>query len=476
MYLVLFTFHLTKPLPAGVSVEGPARSADGMEFLYDLTYQAGGERKVEQMIFDHVFSMIEDAEEFVVIDMFLFRGDAGEDKQDSDPEDQDQSNVLPLASELTDALVKKKRHDPDLKVWFITDELNNFYGAYTSREIERLIGAGIEVIPTRMERLRDSNPVFSAAWRVLFRWLGTGGPGWLPDFINKSGQRVTVRSYLKMLNFKANHRKLIVTENGCLITSANPHDASGLHSNIGFTGRGSICGDFLAGERAVAVLSGGSVEGWPELVGGWPELKAQEANSNGGTVQLLTEGKIREALLADLAAAGAGDRIDLAMFYLSERKVVEGLLAADARGASVRLILDLNRDAFGHDKNGIPNRPVARELVTKSDGRIQVKWYDTRGEQFHTKLVRVARADSVMILGGSANLTRRNISDYNLEADLRFAVPKDAPLAQAVGGYLEKLFLNQGGDFTLPFEARRDNSRFKRVLYRVQEFTGLCTF
>ncbi len=35
-----------------------------------------------------------------------------------------------------------------------------------------------------------------------------------------------------MLNFKANHRKILITENEALITSANVHDASAYHSNI----------------------------------------------------------------------------------------------------------------------------------------------------------------------------------------------------------------------------------------------------
>ncbi|MBT8398828.1 MAG: phospholipase [Gemmatimonadetes bacterium] len=468
-YLVLLVYNLTKPLPAGISVEGPLRPVDGMEFMADLTFQVGQERRVEQRIFDRVISMIEAAEGFVVIDMFLFKGQYGEE-----------TGLRPLARELTQSLVEKKTFDPDLEVWFITDEINNFYGAYTSREIARLQEAGIEVVATRTERLRDSNPAFSAFWRMLFGWFGTAGPGWLPDIINSSGRRVTARAYVKMLNFKANHRKLIVTDKECLITSANPHDGSSLHSNIGFVGAGPICGDLLDGERAVAAFSGGTVQDWPA----YPAKKTQpggsrdggEAGPGQGTVQMVTEGKIRSSLLDDLAAAGLGHQVDLAMFYLSERGVVEALLAAEERGASIRLILDSNKDAFGREKNGIPNRQVAGELVRKSEGRIQVRWYDTRGEQFHTKLVRVAGPGGVVIMGGSANLTRRNIRDYNLEADLRFSLSRNAPLALAVEEYIERIFTNDGGDYTLPFEAYRDESWIKGVLYRLEEFTGFCSF
>jgi HKD family nuclease len=119
---------------------------------------------------------------------------------------------------------------------------------------------------------------------------------------------------------------------------------------------------------------------------------------------------------------------------------------------------------------------MARELVRRSGGRIAVRWFDTRGEQFHTKMVRVARDDVVVLMGGSANLTRRNISDYNLEADLRFELHPNSSLARESGSYFERIFENRDGTFTLPFEAYRDDSLWKRILYRVQERTGISSF
>jgi phosphatidylserine/phosphatidylglycerophosphate/cardiolipin synthase-like enzyme len=443
-WIVLFAFHLSKPLPEGISVAAPMRSAFGMEFLHDLTFQAGGHPLGEQRIFDRILSMIDAADDFIVIDMFLFNGEHGGERA-----------YRPLSVELTEHLVSKKTSNPGLRATFITDEINNFYGAYTSPEIERLQAAGVEVITTRMSRLRDSNPAYSSLWRMFAGWFGTRGPGWLPHPLSSSGQEVTARAYFKLLNFKANHRKLIVTDNECLITSANPHDASSFHSNVAFTGEGPICADLLAAERAVAAFSGGSVDDWPVFqadhqTAGEAGPVVQGASAWDGTVQLVTEGKILEGFLTDVGAAGAGDRVDLAMFYVSERKVVKALLDAAGRGASVRLILDPNKDAFGREKGGIPNRQVATELLTRSGGQIDVR--------------------------GSANLTRRNIGDYNLEADLRFSLPREAPVAAAVHRYLDRVFGNEGGDFTLPYEAYQDDSWLKRILYRLEEFTGFCSF
>ncbi len=476
IWAVLLVFHLTKALPQGLSVSAPAHDASGMEFLVDLTYQRDGQTVVEQEIFDRILSMIDEADRFVVLDLFLFDGEHGGDRE-----------YRPLSSQISDHLLSRKRANPELDVRFITDEINNFYGAYVGEEIQRLQTGGIEVVTTRLSSLRDSNPVYSAGWRMALGWLGTAGPGWLPHPLNSSGPKVTARSYLKLLNFKANHRKLIVTDRGCLVASANPHDASSFHSNIAFYGTGPLCADVLEAERAVASFSGGVVEGWPAyeagaggsaLVGGpaTTELGPITPASGGGTVQFVTEKKILEALLETVGSAGPGDRVDLAMFYLSHRRVVEALVDADGRGASVRMVLDPNKDAFGREKGGIPNRQVAHELLARSDGRIRVRWYDTHGEQFHTKLVMVTRADSMVVLGGSANLTRRNIGDFNLEADLRFALPRESPLALSVGDYFEGVFGNAGGEYTLPFDAYRDDSLLKRIRYRVEEFTGFCSY
>src|SRR5262249_10097130 len=134
--------------------------------------------------------------------------------------------------------------------------------------------------------------------------------------------------------------------------------------------------------------------------------------------QVLTEGAIRDAIVEHIEAAVRGESIAIAMFYISDRKVIDALVDAADRGVDLRLIPGPDKDAFGYEKNGIPNRPVASELVAASNGAIHVRWYRTHGEQFHTKLVIVYGAERLWMSLGSANLTRRNIGDYNLEANV----------------------------------------------------------
>ncbi len=58
----------------------------------------------------------------------------------------------------------------------------------------------------------------------------------------------------------------------------------------------------------------------------------------------------------------------------------------------MRVLLDPNKDAFGFEKSGLPNRQVASELIAASDGAIKLRWYRTHGEQFHAKLAADAAA------------------------------------------------------------------------------------
>jgi phosphatidylserine/phosphatidylglycerophosphate/cardiolipin synthase-like enzyme len=178
-------------------------------------------------------------------------------------------------------------------------------------------------------------------------------------------------------------------------------------------------------------------------------------------------------------SAVRGESVDIAMFYISDRLIIDSLLAAAQRGVNVRLILDPNKDAFGHEKNGIPNRPVASELLAASDGAIHVRWYRTHGEQFHTKLVMVYGTDRLWMSLGSANLTRRNIGDYNLEANLAIETGRASPLGTQVLEYFDSLWGNRAGlgiEYTADFGVYADPTQGNYWLYRIMESTGLSTF
>ena len=462
--LVVAGVRYFMPVPAGVSYESEEYQTDDATFLYDLTYtDNSGEITKEQEIFEEVYTMIDEAEEFLVIDMFLFNDDYNHETLD----------FPTLSQNLTDKLTAKKLEYPDMEIIFITDRINTFYDTYMPPHINELKEAGIEVIFTDLSKLRDSNPLYSGFYRTYFQWLGTSEDQWLVNALRPKGPEVNIRSYLSMLNFKANHRKLIINEKNGLIMSANPHDASVHHSNIAMKLSGDILYDLLESERAVVNFSGGNTRSFSDFA---DKLPAKTENSDGQyTVQLITEEKIKDSILEMVKGAEADDTLSIGLFYLSDRDVVEAFKHALDRGVELKMVLDINQDAFGNEKNGVPNRPVADELMSHKTPA-DIRWYKSSGEQYHAKFIMLETADEVIFNGGSANFTRRNLDNYNLETNVLITGPADSEFAGEATGYFDRLWTNEGAEYTLDYEAEAEESMLKTIMYRVQEFAGLSTF
>jgi phosphatidylserine/phosphatidylglycerophosphate/cardiolipin synthase-like enzyme len=466
-------WNTTKPLPPGTSVTTPATRVSGTDvhFLYDLTHaEPQGELLYEQRIFDEVFRIVEEARSFIVADFFLLNeqmGSAG-------------AAHRPLSRELVDRLIARKEAVPGLSVLLITDPINDVYGGAPSSALAELRKAGIEVVVTDLASLRDSNPLYSSIWRMLLRWWGNAPSGGsMGNPFASDGSAITLRSWLALLNFKANHRKLIAAdrEDGnlvALVTSANPHDASSAHSNVALRFTGPLAGDIVGSEMAIARFSG-----WRGQIYVAAAESERPADEQGVTLTYITEEAIRRHLLAAISDTRNGDSVSIATFYLADRKVLDALLDAAARNVRVRIILDPNRDAFGRQKDGVPNRPVANELVTQSAGKIEVRWYRTHGEQFHTKIALIRRGEHFIASLGSANFTRRNLGNYNLEANVAIEAAADSPLAIEMQGYFDRMWNNDGPpgtQYTAAFGAYKDEDRGRYWRYRLMEGTGLSTW
>lgn len=462
--IVVGIFQVHKPLPDGVDYTGQAQgiSADDVRFLFDLTYEKDGKRMHEQQIFDSVFAHIRDAEKYILIDMFLFNsylGNAG-------------SSFRSLSQELTDHLIDAKERHPDIRIDVITDPINIVYGGNASPEMERLKAHGINVIITDLKSLRDSNPIYSTFWRTFIRWFGNSPGGMLPHPFSTTGSDVSIRTYLALINFKANHRKIFMADSAdsyvSVITSANPHDASSEHSNLALEIIGDIALDLFETEKGVASFSSGhlssaSLDGIPD--------KNEDLS-----VLALTEEAIHRAMIDEINDTTSGDSIFIAMFYLSERNIIKSLKSAADRGVAICMVLDPNKDAFGYKKTGIPNRPVARELTEETGGQIRIRWYKTMGEQFHSKMIFIERSGESTVILGSANLTRRNLRNYNLELDVMLKGKSNARIFSDVGQYFDRIWNNRDGIYTTAYDAYNDASFLKTVIYRIQERLGLCSF
>lgn len=471
IYIATIIYHQIKPLPEGVSYQGDihAMNDSDVEFIFDLTYQAGEATIYERGIMSEVMTLIEEAESFIIFDMFMFNETSNEE-----------GDYPSLSQDVSKALLAKHEADPDLKMVIITDPVNTTYFSHPAEHIEPLEEAGIEVVYTDLTELRDPTPLVTGAWRVFAQWFGQEGRGWLPNPFGPSSPDVTLRSYLKMANIKANHRKTLITDQAGLYMSWNAHDASGYHSNIAVKAKGEILRDMIESEKAVARFSGGDLSAFPDddMINQAIE-KHNEENDGGSTeeitAQVVTEKEIEHAFLDALEKTEEGDEVWLGMFYLADRHIINGLTKASDRGVTINLVLDTNQNAFGQEKVGLPNIPVSEELMDQEN--ITVRWYDTQDEQYHAKISYIRYPETSIVIAGSSNFTSRNLDDYNLENNLRIDAANETDFIRDVDSYFLRIWQNEDGIFTAEYEEYQDAlSKPMYLFYLVQQLVRITTY
>lgn len=458
-YLTSAIYHTYKPLPDGLNYTGKLRHAE-VKFLADQTYlDAEGKQHLDQRIFKEMLQMIAEAKSLIVLDLFLFNQQTGASTQEHQA----------LSKQLSDALISKRLLQPEVEIKFITDPINSVYGGIQSELYRELRQHGVDVIETNLIPLRASNPSWSGFWYLCCQGIGNNPEkGWLPNPFGP--EKITLRSYFDLFNFKANHRKTVVvdTDQGwkALVTSMNPHDGSSRHSNIGLLVWGSTAIDILKTEQSVGMMSQANM---PAIIAG-----DFQAESTQPQVQVLTEKAIYDAILNLVQTAKKNEQIDLAMFYLSERKIIKSLIAAHERGVKVRVLLDPNKDAFGREKNGIPNRQVASELHKAG---INVRWCHTQGEQCHSKMLIKRNTQQAEMILGSANFTARNLKNYNLETNMRLLGQPQAEVFKDAQQYFDGAWSNLNGrSMSVDYAQYAEDSFFKYWLYRFMEWSGWSTF
>ncbi|PXA05744.1 phospholipase [Coraliomargarita sinensis] len=492
--LLPYLLFRQKEMPPGTNLASPAYSFDSAELLIDRTaWDEQTEQYLrEHQIFDTILKEVQAAETFIIADFFLWNPWKGAIEAGG--------SLRPLAEELATALIEKRIQNPDMPILVITDPINRIYGELAPDFYQRIADAGIPIVFTALDQLPDSSRLYAPQAWFWSRFLPSekkDDARWVPNPFNPEGKKLTLAQLGRLLYFKANHRKVLVTgrsggETRLLVPSFNPADGSANHSNIGVLVDGPVARFAAESELEVAAWSGAEAD---HIQGGLT-MKAAEAISGiqnylsvmpgpdfarlgEPAVAYRSEGAIRDEIILQLQKAVAGTRIDIGMFYFSDRKVIQALKSAIKRGAKLRVLLDANRDAFGREKNGIPNRIIAAELMELTeDHELQVRWAATHGEQFHSKVLRISGPQQEVLFLGSANWTRRNIGNLNLESNL--LLTNVATANQSFDAYFESVWGNERGYAeSLPYEDLAESGfslTWKKWLYRFQEWSGASTF
>ena len=510
--------------PLGINYESPIRETENAEFHYDLTYlDKDGNIQYDRNLWDATFKVVDNAKDYLIIEMFLF----------NDLYNKDKEHFPEFAKEYTERLVKKQQENPNLKVYILADENNNFYGAFEHPFITSMKNAGINVIIVDIFKLKDTFPWYSPFWRTFIKPMGNPqNKGWITNFYGDMWPKLTIRNLLRALNVKADHKKVFLNEKEVVVSSANIHDPSYFHENIAIYTDGPIVKDVLHDLQLVAKFSDSEInvddsnketkskieidladktkirkdtmnignleDKNNDMINLEENISDSQKNEKGEKeslslnsgkneitdtegktykIQYLTEGAIGKYLDADIDSLKSGDELLMGMYFLADRGVIDRLIKAANRGVKIRMIFDRSRDAFGMSTNGLPNKPVSKKLKKKTKGKIEIKWYFTNNEQYHTKITLMKKTDgSVIINAGSANLIKKNIRGYIMDSNFRILTTQDSKISKDVYTYFDRLWENKDGLFTINFDDEPTTSGFSDFMYKILDATQLGSF
>jgi hypothetical protein len=466
--------YATRDLPAGMHLDSPAQSvaARDVTFLDDITgADAYGHGFSSQTLFDAMLRTIADARTLIVLDCHLCN-DLHRNAPDA------VVNVTPMAAQLIDALLARKAAVPQLQILVIADPVNGLYGSAPAPELAALQAVGIPVVSVDLSALRDRNVLYSGPWRLMVKWWGpaASGSGWLPNPFSDDGPPLTARAWAQLANLKSSNRRVLLADDGHggLVAQAGTNEpamASSIDTVTGLQIRGPSVLPLLRSELQLARAFGWS--GSMALPPAAPDPPDPLRRTDALEIQWLGEGAIRNALLEHIAATSVGDNIDIASSNLSDRAIISALLAASRRGVSVRLILDPHKSSSLWRS---ANQLVGSELIAASDGRIHVAWYRTHSERFRVALVLIHGSGPVWMLTGSANLTRRDLGDYDLVLDAALSGSATAAPLLSAQAFFDALWNDRGPpgiEYTADADTWADPSQLRYWAYRLMEWLGI---
>jgi hypothetical protein len=480
-----------KRLPPGVAINGAWQpvAAGGVRFLRDQTAaDARGQPLVQQQIEPALLALIARARAFIVLDAGLFG-----DLPATGPAAAQLRKAAPVASQLVDALVRRKREQPELRVLVLVDPgsllLAGSEAGDTAALVPALRGAGIDVVAVATDRLRDPDSIVGALLTVCCNWWSrpSTDPGDWPNPAGVGPLSLTFGTWSRLRPYPRSHRQLLLADDGAgglsgMVFSRSLNAEAGIHSATALQLAGPALEPLLEAEFVVAQFSG-----WTDLGAMQAQVRHAVGRStpapppdtvrapDSARARVVSEGAIGAALADRIDAAPMGAAVDIAALYLAQRAVVRALIDAARRGVAVRVLLDPGRDGYGYARSGMPNRQVATELLAASDGAVRVRWYRTHGEQFSPGFALVRDGGRSWLLIGTAELSRRDLGSFNLAAGLIADLDAASTPAGEALDWFESLWFNRapgGTEFSTDADVYADASPLDYWYARLLEASG----
>jgi hypothetical protein len=423
-------YHHYKPIPIGLDSASQSYIVNEADLVFSLPTD-----QVTQL--DQLLGYIDSAEQYVLLNTEIFNNWSS-------------TAVSSAFSQITAKLIAKKTAQPDLKVDLIIDPINLAYGALESKELDALKVAGINLIITDLDQLRDPNPIYSSWWRIFVAWWDfLPNYPWLANPWQSSGPQITLRAYLASFNFKTNQRELFIADQaGQLISFFNFNFSS---NKLAISLRGPLAESVYHSQQALAKLSKNSLYSLPSnLVG-----QASPESNRYAQVEFLTEAGIKESLLNRITALSAGDTLSLSSRWLADAELVKALSDSASRSVSIKLLLNHN------DASVL----AVTKLLTNTPKSLTVRWSD----QALDSLVLIERpADHQLTVFSSASALSNQALVYNPSSWLLLTLNTDWTHAAVIKNHFDQLWLT-----ARPYQSSDQLAWLKSLWTSFQIWSGL---
>lgn len=98
----------------------------------------------------------------------------------------------------------------------------------------------------------------------------------------------------------------------------------------------------------------------------------------------------------------------------------------------------------------LSNIPIAQWLGERSNGKIEMRWYRTNEEQYHSKIVYLCCQEENYVTLSSMNFSSHNLNNYNLENNIVVVEQNESSFTEEIESYFERIWHNEDAISSLP--------------------------
>jgi hypothetical protein len=333
---------------------------------------------------------------------------------------------------LIERLIKAQKLRPKLNIILIIDSSCRNYALSCPGVFNKMMQCGIKIIFSDINLMRS------------YRWLYAPGAGWLSGMMKSkdagtgTNSNEALHSKLDSWQNKKHARNIMIAE--------TRHGYEALMGDFSFPQKSGTfqLAEMIKGQAVLPIIeselfvareylsrrgNGFSKDGETallrtieQLLKTLPLVSVSMKNPNWVWIEYLSEKAAFEKFLWILGGLSNGDSVDIIAGMLDDKKIIEALNKANAKGCSIRVIFDKNTSGIRSDTPpGLPNAISAAELYEynkKLNKSLAIRWLEGLRTNACFALVTNEASGSAKLLMSSSSWNLKSMRGYNMASSI----------------------------------------------------------